>query len=114
MDNVEKTEPTIAVETAEETVKAAPLEATKEAIVSKPEDLKVEAAEDLKKIYNEAAKKASEDTVVVYSLRDISLESGAHASIGYSRVKKSDANDLLQYSSVRIASQEEIKTYFSK
>jgi len=56
----------------------------------------------------------SSDSVVVYATKDIITESGASASKGYSRVSKKDAEQLLQYSKVRVASTEEIETYFNK
>ncbi len=56
----------------------------------------------------------SSDSVVLYSIKDIVAESGASASKGYSKVSKKDAETLLQYSSIRKASAEEIETYFNK
>lgn len=57
---------------------------------------------------------ASSDSVVLYATKDIITESGASAPKGYSRVNKKDAEELLQYSKVRVASTEEIETYFNK
>jgi hypothetical protein len=56
----------------------------------------------------------SSESVVLYATKDIITESGASASKGYSRVSKKDAEQLLQYSKVRVASKEEIETYFNK
>lgn len=56
----------------------------------------------------------SSDSVVLYAIKDIVTESGAFASKGYSRVSKKDAEELLQHTKVRIASTEEIETYFNK
>ena len=56
----------------------------------------------------------SSDSVVLYATKDIVTESGASISQGYSRVSKKDAEQLLQYSKVRVASTEEIETYFNK
>lgn len=54
------------------------------------------------------------DSVVLYAIKDIVTESGASAPKGYSRASKKDAEELLQYSKVRVASTEEIETYFNK
>jgi len=56
----------------------------------------------------------SSDSVVLYATKDIVTESGASVSQGYSRVSKKDAEQLLQHSKVRVASTEEIETYFNK
>jgi hypothetical protein len=56
----------------------------------------------------------SSDSVVLYATKDIVTESGASVSQGYSRVSKKDAEQLLQHSRVRVASTEEIETYFNK
>ena len=56
----------------------------------------------------------SSDSVVLYAIKDIVTESGASAPKGYSRASKKDAEELLQYSKVRVASTEEIETYFNK
>jgi hypothetical protein len=56
----------------------------------------------------------SSESVVLYATKDIITESGLSAPKGYSRVSKKDAEQLLQYSKVRVASTEEIETYFNK
>lgn len=61
-----------------------------------------------------APKIIKEDGVVLYSLKDISTESGLSISKGYSKVSIANANELLGYKSVRKASAEEIKVYFNK
>ena len=54
------------------------------------------------------------ESVVLYSIKDITLSSGLSVSKGYSKVNKKDSEQLLKNPSVRKASTEEIETYFNK
>ena len=52
--------------------------------------------------------------IVLYSQRDMKSKDGLSISAGYSKINELDAKKWLNNKSVRVASAEEIKTYFNK
>jgi hypothetical protein len=102
MDNLNKID---SVPPVEALVKEAP------AVQPSAVEHKAPATESQKPV---SATPTSSDSVVLYAIKDIVTESGASASKGYSKVSKKDAEELLKYNKVRVASKEEIETYFNK
>jgi len=82
-------------------------------VVEEPvvEKVAKEEVVEKKPVEEVAKKKSSKGDVVIYSLKDMTF-AGVDIVKGYSKVSKNVVDDLLKHPKIRLASEEEISTYW--